>query len=64
LGTTFLQGLDKLIVYNIVSDLRKFCRHYGLLIGGGGVSEEKRAKGKKQIALLHSELKRFDEEVS
>jgi hypothetical protein len=44
--------------------LRKFCRHYGLLIGGGGVSEEKRAKGKKQIALLHSELKKFDEEVS
>jgi len=40
-------GLDKLLVYNIVSELRKFCRHYGLLIGGGGISEEKRAKGKK-----------------
>ncbi len=64
LGTTFLQGLDKLIVYNIVSELRKFCRNFGLLIGGGGVSEEKRAKGKKQIAMLHSELAKFDQEVS
>jgi len=47
LGATFLQGLDKLIVYNTVSELRKFCRNYGLLVGGGGVSEEKRQKGGK-----------------
>jgi len=53
LGSSFLQGLDKLLVYNIVSEIRKFCRHFGLLIGGGGISEEKRAKGKKHVALLH-----------
>lgn len=64
LGTTFLQGLDKLIVYTIVSELRKFCRHYGLLIGGGGISEEKRAKGNKQNKQLSIALKQFDDEIS
>jgi len=47
LGTTFLQGLDQLIVYTIVSETRKFQRDYGYIIGGGTVSEERRAKGKK-----------------
>ena len=37
---------------------------YGLLIGGGGVSEEKRAKGNKQNKQLSYALKQFDEEVS
>mmetsp|Transcript_36878 Transcript_36878/g.35601 ORF Transcript_36878/g.35601 Transcript_36878/m.35601 type:complete len:432 (+) Transcript_36878:1676-2971(+) len=64
LGATFLQGLDKLIVYNIVSELKKFQRNYGLYIGGGGISEEKRAKGKKQVHQLIQELARFDAEVS
>ena len=39
LGTSFLQGLDKLVTYSIVSELRKLCRNYGLLIGGGFISE-------------------------
>lgn len=30
LGTTFLQGLDKLVVFSIVSEINKFCRFYGL----------------------------------
>lgn len=46
LGTTFLQGLDKLITYNIVNKINFFCRDYGLYIGGGGVSDDKRSKGK------------------
>jgi len=47
LGTTFLQGLDRLIVYTIVSETKKFQRDYGFIIGGGTVSEELRLKGKK-----------------
>lgn len=56
LGTTFLQGLDRLIVYTIVSETRKFQREYGYIIGGGTVSEEKRAKGKKQNLQLMKDL--------
>ncbi len=44
LDTTFLRGLDKLITYSIVSELRKFCRDYGLQIGGGGISDERKKK--------------------
>lgn len=47
LGTTFLQGMDRLIVYTIVSEVRKFQRDYGFIIGGGTISEELRNKGKK-----------------
>ena len=64
LGTQFLSSLDNLIQYQIVSNLRKLCRHYGLLIGGGGITEEKRMKGNKQNKLLHHELEKFDKEVS
>jgi len=64
LGTTFLQGLDKLIVYNVVSELRKFCRNYGLLVGGGGISEEKRTKGGKQSKMMMAEIAKFDVEIS
>ena len=40
LGTQFLQGLDKLIVYNLVSELRMFYRDYSINIGGGSVPQE------------------------
>lgn len=59
-----MQGLDKLIVYNIVSELRKLTRNYGLWIGGGGVSEEKRIMGNKQNKILINSLKQFDKEIS
>lgn len=42
LGTTFLQGLDKLIVYALMSEVKKFQKDYGFIIGGGAVSEEHR----------------------
>jgi hypothetical protein len=64
LGTTFLQGLDQLIVYTIVSETRKFQRDYGYIIGGGTVSEELRAKGKKQNTLLMQDLSKFDAVIS
>jgi hypothetical protein len=46
-GINFLHGLDRLIVYNCVAELRNFCRTYGFLIGGGNISEERRAKARK-----------------
>lgn len=64
LGTTFLQGLDKLTVYSIVSELNKFCRFYGLQIGGGGISEDKRAKGNKSNKQILQQIKAFDDDVS
>jgi WASH complex subunit strumpellin len=64
LGTTFLQGLDRLIVYTVVSETRKFQRDYGFIIGGGTVSEELRVKGKKQNFQLMQELSQFDAAIS
>lgn len=56
LGTTFLQGLDRLIVYSIVSELKKFQRDYGFIIGGGSISEDLRIRGKKQNVQLTQAL--------
>jgi len=50
LGTIFLQGLDKLIVYNIVSNLRRLCSNYGLFFGGGNVTVEMKKKFEKKEA--------------
>lgn len=44
LGTTFLQGLDKLCCYRLTSELRAFYREYGLQIGGGNISKDLRDK--------------------
>lgn len=64
LGTTFLQGLDRLIVYTIVSETRKFQRDYGFLVGGGTVSEELRQKGGKHNSNLINDISRFDNRIS
>jgi len=64
LGTTFLQGLDRLIVYTIVSETRKFQRDYGFIIGGGTISEELRLKGKKWNQQLSQTLMQFDQTIS
>jgi len=64
LGTTFLQGLDRLIVYTIVSETRKFQRDYGFIIGGGTISEELRLKGKKWNPQLSQTLTQFDQTIS
>jgi len=64
LGTTFLQGLDRLIVYTIVSETRKFQRDYGFVVGGGTVSEELKLKGKKHNAPLIQTLMQFDQDIS
>jgi len=44
LGTVFLQGLDKLIVYNIVSELRIFYKNYGKIFGKGELTDEMKRK--------------------
>jgi len=64
LGTTFLQGLDRLIVYTLVSETKKFQRDYGFIIGGGTVSEELRLKGKKHNQQLVQTLSQFDQTMS
>lgn len=64
LGTSFLQGLDRLIVYSIVSEINKFCRFYGLQIGGGGISEEMRTKGNKVNRQILQSIRSFDDDVS
>lgn len=61
LGTSFLQGLDKLITYNIVNELRQFYRDYSLLIGGGKFSPEVLKKFKvKEMQNLQDDLKQYD----
>ena len=40
LGTQFLQGFDRLIVYKLVSELRAFYRDYSINIGGGSMPPE------------------------
>lgn len=58
LGTVFLQGLDRLIAYNIIHELRQMFRSYGLFFGGGGVSEEMRKKfGNKETQTFIQEIK-------
>ena len=37
LGTIFLQGLDKLIVYNTVASLRRLYSNYNLIFGNANV---------------------------
>lgn len=63
LGTNFLVGLDRLITYNIVNRVNQFMRDYGLSIGGGGISENKRATGKKFNADLFRKLAETEQEL-
>ena len=48
LGTQFLQGFDKLIVYKLVNELRKFYREYSINVGGGSLSQELQEKFRTQ----------------
>jgi WASH complex subunit strumpellin len=52
LGTIFLQGLDKLIVYNIVANCRRLFSNYGLFFGGGNVTVEMKKKFEKKDAAM------------
>lgn len=64
LGTTFLQGLDRLIIYNVISQTKQFQRQYGLTVGGGAVSEEHKLKGKLFNEQVKDLLVEFDRGVS
>lgn len=48
LGPTFLVGFDKLIVYNIVAEIRSFYKEYGLVIGGGSITQMLKEKARKE----------------
>ena len=56
LGTTFLQGFDRLCCYRLTSELRQFYRDYGLQIGGGNIAKELQAKyqTREQKALIET----------
>ena len=56
--------MDRLIVYTIVSEVRRFQRDYGFIIGGGTVSEELRLKGRKHSQSLLQLLSQFDQDIS
>ncbi len=61
LGTIFLQGLDKLIVYNIVFSLRRLYSNYGLFFGGGNISVEMKKKfEKKEASLFIQDIRKLD----
>jgi len=49
LDTVILQGLDKLIVYNIVNQLRRFYFEYGIYLGGVKLSKEDQENYKKKL---------------
>ena len=65
LGTIFLQGLDKLIVYNLVASLRRIFSNYGLFFGGGNITVEMKKKFEKKEALLFiQEIKKLDDRIN
>ena len=64
LGPQFLQALDKLIVYKMISEMRAFYRDYSLNLGGGPMPLELQNRyispeNRNLIALLRS----FDKQV-
>ena len=65
LGTSFLQGFDKLLVYNIVHELRIFYKEYGATIGGGSVSLEmaKRLKRSKDTVTFTEALRNLEAQL-
>lgn len=65
MGTIFLQGLDKLIVYNLVSNCRRLFSNYGLFFGGGNVTVEMKKKfGKDQANQFIEAIKSFDRNLN
>lgn len=49
LDTVILQGLDKLIVYNIVNQLRRFYFEYGIYMGGVKLSKQDQETYKEKL---------------
>jgi len=43
-----LVGFDKLIVYNIVAEIRSLYKEYGLVIGGGSVTKKLKEKAHRE----------------
>ena len=65
LGTQFLQSLDKLIVYKLVSELRQFYRDYSINIGGGSMPQELQQRYRMpENQNLVNKLKAFDRMIN
>lgn len=64
LGPTFLVGLDKLIVYNIVAEIRSLYKEYGLVIGGGSVTQKLKEKARRENKQLIDGLAMFEETLN
>lgn len=61
LGTIFLQGLDKLIVYNLVASLRRLSTDFDMFISGGNSPPDMKKQFEKKDAILFiQDLKRLD----
>jgi len=64
LGTQFLQGFDKLVVYRLVSELRAFYRDYSITLGGGSMPPELQAKHRlPEYTQLINMLRGFDQHI-
>ena len=65
LGTQFLQSLDKLIIYKLVSELRAFYRDYSINIGGGSMPQELQQRYRTpENQNLVNKLKAFDRMIN
>ncbi len=59
-----MQGLDQLIVYRLVSELRTFYRDYSINIGGGSMAPELQQRYRSpEFSNLVSKLKGMDEVI-
>jgi hypothetical protein len=65
LGTIFLQGLDKLIVYNIVASLRRLFSNYGHFYNNGMVTFESKKKiEKKDTMQFINDIRKLDHNLN
>jgi len=65
LGTSFLQGLDKLIVFNIVAQLRRMFSNYGHFCNNGLVTFETKKKiEKKEIMQFVADIRKLEQQLN
>jgi hypothetical protein len=62
IGVIFLQSLDQMISYRIVTDIKTFIRDYGSMIGAGGVKRNP-VKNTTKVDGLKNTLKQFEKSI-
>jgi WASH complex subunit strumpellin len=63
LGTVFLQSFDQMISYRIVNEVKTFIREYGMMIGGGGITEKMTSKSGTKLDGLINNLRQFQKHI-